>query len=181
MRSLLARLAGKRFGAGEGRANQSVEEFAGFLRKNSRGALRDLVFEDAAALVPGEHAEIVEAGKAAPGAGGVVARELLPGGKVGDVVERGVIDRVRAVLVAQPAGEPGEVKQRVAYGGQLPVDQRGQPGGSVEGEQRVGRADVTVDDARAEVVWNVGAQPVASVSEALGLAAFITIKRRVRL
>src|SRR3546814_12668891 len=45
--------------------------------------------------------------------------------------------------------------------GQLPVDQRGQPARRIEGEERVGCADVAEDDAGVEIVRNIGAQPVA--------------------
>src|SRR3546814_3606924 len=44
---------------------------------------------------------------------------------------------------------------------ELPVDQRGQPARRIEGEERVGCADVAVDDAGVEIVRNIGAQPVA--------------------
>src|SRR3546814_10158773 len=87
--------------------------------------------------------------------------QFLPRRPVADIVERFFGNMVGETFVAYAVAEPGEVEQRIGDRGQLPVDQRGQPARRIEGEERVGCADVAVDDAGVEIVRNIGAQPVA--------------------
>src|SRR3546814_3992843 len=100
--------------------------------------LRDLIFEDAAALEHREDQIIVETVHAAPGPRGIMRHQFLPRRPVAAIVERFFGNMVGETFVAYAVAEPGEVEQRIGDRGQLPVDQRGQPARRLEGEERVG-------------------------------------------
>src|SRR3546814_7090454 len=81
-------------------AHQPVEEAPGLGAQYALCRLRDLIFEDAAALEHREDQIIVETVHAAPGPRGIMRHQFLPRRPVADIVERffGNIDRTSTRL-----------------------------------------------------------------------------------
>src|SRR3546814_11722120 len=74
--------------------------------------LRDLIFEDAAALEHREDQIIVETVHAAPGPRGIMRHQFLPRRPVADIVERFFGNMVGETFVAYAVAEKGEVEER---------------------------------------------------------------------